>query len=151
MSYWFVSMPPNGIGYSTSGKKIGFRGISKGMAAMFPLPPKGHNEELFFFQGINVPAEKLPYLPKMGPKSRFVREGHWHFYKIKASVSIVFIEPTKPKQTMHQVLHAIHFDGEETPRLFLDRRKELKKQKLLSPRDLRRVDEILTKSDIVLV
>ena len=147
-----------GINYCAPVGEIGFRGVSRehNLARLIPLPERdNHHEEIFFFHGVDVSAAMLPYLPDMGPDSAFAQKGSWHHYKITSGVFIVHLQPQVEvyggRFTMNHVLHAVAFEGEEKPRVFVDRRTVLVGEGVLAEADLRRVDEILAAKQVVLV
>ncbi len=144
----------SGINYCAPVGRIGFRGTVDNRARLIPLPEKsGDPEEIFFFHGVDVPADRLPYVPDMGPESLFKAKGCWHHYPI---VRGIFIAHLTPKDTggstfeMRPVLQAALFAGEESPRVFLDRRDELVSDGILTPSDQQTIQDLLAAKQVVL-
>jgi len=128
-----------GVNCSVSIEEIGFRGVSKGIARLVPYP--SGEDQIYFFQGVDVPADQLPYLPDMGPGSDFkVRGAYWHHYQIIRGIfigHIYLVEDGHSKETMlNWVLQAIWFKGEERSRVFLDNRNRLISEGLISDQEI---------------
>ena len=147
-----------GINYCAPVGEIGFRGVNSKstIARLIPLSELSRQkEEMFFFHGVDVSAAMLPYLPDMDPDSAFAKKGSWHHYKITSRVFIFHLQPQVEVEggrfAMNHVLHAVAFEGEEKPRVFVDRRTVLVGEGVLAEADLRRVDEILAAKQVVLV
>lgn len=143
-----------GINYCAPVGPIGFRGVSDGWARLIPLSDKSKlKEEIFFFYGVDVPADLLPYLPDMGPDSAFENQGHWHHYEISGGIFIAHLIPkddTASSFTMRQVLQTLWFKGEESPRVFLDMRSDLLSEGVLVSEDLQTIKRLLAAKRIVI-
>jgi hypothetical protein len=148
-----MNMKP-GINYCAPVGRIGFRGTSDNLARLIPLPEKSHrSEEILFFHGVDVPAAQLPYLPDMGPGSAFEAKAFWHHYRIVGGIFIVHLTPEDDDAssfTMRRVLQAVLFEGEKSPRVFLDRRDELSSEEILDPEDLKTIQDLLGERQFVL-
>jgi hypothetical protein len=139
-----------GINYCISTGRIGFRGVSEpGWMRLIPL--SNADGEIFFFHGVDVPADQLPYLPNMDEGSDFVKEGYWHHYPIIWGIFMVYLTPTtyegRSTFTKEWVLQAAWFKGEECPRVFLDNREKLISGGIV---DGHEIQEILTRKSIVM-
>lgn len=136
-----------GLDYCTCYNRIGFRGVSQQpqIARLIPLSEEQNRDaEIYFFHGVDVSAELLPYLPEMGPDSDFQKSGFWHHYSIEKSIFIAFLRPRKNGSfPMEHVLQLIHFKGEEVPRIFLDRRKELHDNAVLTDQAIHEIQLLL--------
>ena len=142
-----------GINYCTSAREIGFRGVNEetGLARLIPISEEGEKEkEISFFFGVDVPTNLLPYLPDIGPESAFKKNGFWHRYKIKWAIFFAHLCPSDVAGSfkIEHILQAILFEGEETPRVFLDKRKRLKCAGALLEHDINQINEILKEKRI---
>jgi len=143
-----------GVNYCCNSKgQIGFRGAADNWARLIPLPEdSAHSEEMFFFHGVDVPADMLPYLPDMGPDSAFKAHGYWHYYKIVWGIFIVYLTPNEADScfNMRWILQAILFEGEEKPRVFLDERDSLIKEGVINFQEVQDILAILARKNIVI-
>ena len=155
-----LNMKPR-INYCVPVEKLGFRGVSRGEARLIPLPSlEKSREEIFFFHGVDVLAEKLPYTPYMGEGSDFIRNGHWHHYEIYNGIFIVLLIPNIGKISVYNkekkeffnetsivnfteewVLQSVLFKGEERPRVFLNRINELVSRDLIGREEIKELLE----------
>lgn len=150
-----MNMKP-GINYCAPVGTLGFRGVSqKGLARLIPLSdPSNCDAEMFFFFGVDVPANLLPYLPEMGPDSAFKREGSWHHFAIVRGIFIVHLTPKNEENSRFErvhVLQAVLFEGEETPRVFCDARDKCLSEGRLTQEDLQTIQALLEAKQIVLL
>jgi hypothetical protein len=137
-----------GIRYCAPELKIGFRGVSREIAVLIPLPgDKKSEDEIFLARGVDVPADKLPYLPDMTENSNFVKEGYWYHYAIKKSVFIIYLNE---EGQYCEVLHVVLFKNEDTPRVLKDERKKLISKGVIISTDEEEINRILKEKEIVL-
>jgi len=147
-----LNMKP-GINFCAPTRKLGFRGVSDGTARLIPLQSKeSQDKEIFFFHGVNVLVNMLPYIPDMGEGSNFINEGHWHYYKICNGIFIVFLIPKSDKETSiynkEWVFQSVLFNGEKKPRVFLNRINELVSRSLINRKE---IDDLLERKNITLI
>ncbi len=128
--------------YLTGIKPVGFRGVADGFARLIAYDAgNGDPNEIWFWTGIDVAADRLPYLPDIGPGSDFENQGSWHHYAVKH----VFIGtiPHAEKHASHIVIvAAIHFEGEDQPRLLSDFRQEYLQNGLIKPEDMEELNQL---------
>ncbi|XOU94367.1 MAG: hypothetical protein ACNFW9_06070 [Candidatus Kerfeldbacteria bacterium] len=138
-----------GINYCAPTESLGFRGVSNNdNARMIPLPDgEKKAEQIFLMFGVDIPSKNLPYIPDMEEGSDFRKQGHWHHYQIKASAFIIHIDAESLRR---EILHVVLFEGEETPRILLDRREIHTKDNTLSENDFQKIEQILQDNKIVL-
>lgn len=142
-----------GINYCAPVGKIGFRGVNKGsgIARLIPLAPPEAQDQIFFFHGVDVKADLLPYLPDMGPGSDFQRHGGWHHYEISSGIFVIHLRPGQDSQFEgHHVLQAAHFVREAAPRVFLDRREALHAEGVLVEEDFQKIARIIHEKQLAL-
>ena len=122
------------INYCCPKVQLGFRGIHRASqtARLIPIPPRNVpvEEEMFLFFGVDVSISALPYIPDMGPGSDFQRRGHWHYYG------------------RHQLLQALHWKGEERPRIIMDFRRTWYKETIITKDELETVASIIRSKGI---
>jgi len=143
----------SGINYCIPKENLGFRGAIDNSARLIPIPKEEDEEhdQIFFFHGVDVPADKLPYLPDMGPNSDFEKKGAWHHYQITKGIFIVHLTPNSndddPIFTPKWILQVIWFQGEECPRIFADNRDELISQGIITSQE---IEDLLKANDIAM-
>jgi hypothetical protein len=135
---------------------MGFRGTfmsesGEELAILMPRRPAGETDQAFFFSGVGVSLEHLPYLPEMGDHSDFKRNGYWHHYRIIWGVFLMFILPRKGEGFPYEwILQAVLFEGEDKPRIMSDNRQRLLSEGVIPLDVFEKVERILAENNIQL-
>ena len=113
----------------------------------------GSEKEMFLLFGTDVPVVSLPYVPEMGAGSDYVKNGRWHFYKIKNSVFIWYLVPKNESETFdyHEVFQVVWFEGEEAPRVIIDNIKDLSDKAIINASDRKEIKEILAEQQLAVI
>lgn len=120
--------------WTPEGDKIGFRGISilEGIpyARIIPfVTVNQHGRQDTFWQGLDVLATNLPYLPDMGPDSEFKKTGDWHHYK---GTIFMVTRRALSERGSHQIFIAGDFE-KGGKRILLDWREQKIAEEVITP------------------